>query len=119
MLGSLLRSARAIGYGQLMMYGLRTWWVDAVGTSSLKLHITVQSLLFGGLGGVVAALVCVALTLRSLRKQSTRSLLAGVIANTQSTVTKHRLITSLRIAIVVSLLGLLLLVSAGLRNSAD
>jgi len=107
--GSLIGLAGAIGYGQLMMYGLRTWWVDAVGTSSLKLNVAPVSLALGGVGGITAALVCVVLTLRSLRKQSTRSLLAGVIANTEFGASKARIINSFRIAVVLSMLGLLLL----------
>jgi ABC-type lipoprotein release transport system permease subunit len=114
--GSVLGLVGAIGYGALMMYGLRTWWVDAVGTSALKLHITTQSLVLGGLGGVIAALVCVVLTLRSLRKQSTRGLLAGVIADPQLAVSKgRRVFTSFRIAIVLSVFGLLLLAAAAFQ----
>ena len=29
----------ALGYGELILYGLRTWWVDAVGTRLLSLHV--------------------------------------------------------------------------------
>ena len=38
--GSLLGVAGALAYGQLMMTGLRTWWVDAVGTTALTLHVS-------------------------------------------------------------------------------
>ena len=44
-LGSLIGVAGAIVYGALMMAGLRTWWVDAVGTTSLRLHVSPVSLL--------------------------------------------------------------------------
>ena len=63
-----------------MMHGLRTWWVDAVGTTALKLHISPMSLLFGAMGGVIAALLCIVWTLRQLRRQSTRGLLSGVVS---------------------------------------
>ena len=76
--GSLIGLAGALGYGWLMMWGLRTWWVDAVGTRSLQLHVAPVSLAAGAVGGVAAALVCVWLSLRALRRVSTRSLLAGV-----------------------------------------
>ncbi|HEY5446360.1 MAG TPA: FtsX-like permease family protein, partial [Pyrinomonadaceae bacterium] len=78
--GSLIGLVGAIAYGELMMLGLRTWWVGAVGTTSLRLHISPQSLVFGGLGGILAALVCVVLTLRGLKSQSARSLLAGNVS---------------------------------------
>jgi hypothetical protein len=59
------------------MLGLRTWWVDAVGTTSLTLHVTAVSLAAGAVGGVVAAVGCIWWTLRTLDRISERSLLAG------------------------------------------
>ena len=38
--GSAIGMAGAIAYGYLIMYGLRTWWIGAVGTSELALHVT-------------------------------------------------------------------------------
>ena len=71
--------AGAIGYGALMMTGLRTWWVDAVGTTALTLHVTAMPLVAGAAGAVVSALACIWWTLRSLAHVSERSLLAGQI----------------------------------------
>jgi ABC-type lipoprotein release transport system permease subunit len=76
-LGSLLGIAGAIAYAALLMHGLRTWWVDAVGTTALTLHISWPWMIAGALGGIVAAVVCIFFTLRSLGRSSTRSLLAG------------------------------------------
>jgi putative ABC transport system permease protein len=78
-LGSVAGLIGAVAYGALMMFGLRTWWVGAVGTTSLELRVTPQSLLIGALAGIATALVCVWWTLRSLRRSSPRSLLAGSI----------------------------------------
>jgi putative ABC transport system permease protein len=75
--GSALGVLGAIGYAKLLMYGLRTWWVDAVGTTSLTLHVSWQSMLIGAVGGIAAAVVCVLLTLRNLGTTSTRGLLLG------------------------------------------
>ena len=80
LLGSALGLIGAVGYGQLMMTGLRTWWVDAVGTTALTLHVSATSLLAGAAGGVAAALVCLWWTLRTLARVSERSLLAGQLA---------------------------------------
>ena len=76
-IGSLLGLAGAIGYAALLMYGLRTWWVGAVGTTALTLHISWLWLVVGAVGGVAAALVCIYFTLRRLGKSSTRGLLMG------------------------------------------
>jgi ABC-type antimicrobial peptide transport system permease subunit len=75
--GGVLGVVGAVGYGGLMMIGLRTWWVDAVGTTALSLHVSSASLLFGFLGGIATAVICVALTLRQLGHQSSRSLVVG------------------------------------------
>jgi ABC-type lipoprotein release transport system permease subunit len=72
--------AGAVAYGYLMMTGLRTWWVDAVGTTSLVLHVSPASLAAGAAGGVAAAVVCIWWTLRGLARVSERSLIAGDIS---------------------------------------
>ena len=77
--GCVLGLAGAVLYGYLMMTGLRTWWVDAVGTTALSLHVGPIPLLAGAVGGALAAVVCIWWTLRSLSQISERSLLAGQI----------------------------------------
>jgi ABC-type antimicrobial peptide transport system permease subunit len=83
-IGSLLGLGLALAYGKLMIFGLTTWWVDAVGTTALRLHVSLFALLIGAAGGIVAALLCIAVTLRGLRKTSTRSLLHGVAGASSS-----------------------------------
>ena len=78
-IGSLAGLAGAAVYGWLMMYGLRTWWVDAVGTRLLSLHVSPVSLIIGGAGGIIAALFFIYWTLRSLAAASPRSLLSGAL----------------------------------------
>ena len=75
--GSLLGVIGAVGYGELMMYGLRTWWVGAVGTTMLSLHVSALSLSLGCVGGIAAALLCIVWTLRGVSRASPRSLLSG------------------------------------------
>ncbi len=47
--GSLLGLVGAIAYAALLMYGLRTWWVDAVGTTALTLHVSWMWMVLGRL----------------------------------------------------------------------
>jgi ABC-type lipoprotein release transport system permease subunit len=75
--GAALGLAGALAYGGIILLGLRTWWIDAVGTRLLTLHATTTSLVLGGAGGVVTALVCIAWTLRRLGPASPRGLLTG------------------------------------------
>jgi putative ABC transport system permease protein len=82
-IGSLLGLVGAIAYAALLMYGLRTWWVDAVGTTALTLHISWKWMAVGALGGIAAAVVCIFFTLRRLGRSSTRSLLMGSITRAE------------------------------------
>jgi ABC-type lipoprotein release transport system permease subunit len=77
LVGSMLGLAGAYVYGSLIMLGLKTWWVGAVGTTALELRPSPASLAAGAAGGTVAAIVCVVWTLRRLTRYTTRSLLAG------------------------------------------
>jgi hypothetical protein len=60
-----------------MMYGLRTWWSGAVGTTRLELYLDPIALVGGAVAGIVAAIVSIALTVRSLNRSSPRQQLAG------------------------------------------
>ena len=75
--GAALGLTGALGYAWAVIAGLRTWWVDAVGTTALEVHVAPVSMVIGGLSGLVAAVVCTWWTLRSLEQISERSLLAG------------------------------------------
>jgi ABC-type antimicrobial peptide transport system permease subunit len=103
--GSLLGVLGAIVYAKLLMFGLRTWWVDAVGTTALVLHVSWQSMLIGVVGGVLAAVVCVLLTLRKVTSSSTRGLLVGERKETRI----------LRIGIGLTLIGVALVVVGALH----
>ena len=78
--GSLLGAAGAVAYAWFIMWGLRTWWVDAVGTTRLALDVSPLMLAAGAAGGVLAAVGSIGWTLRSLAPASPRSLLAGAVA---------------------------------------
>ena len=78
--GSAIGVAGAIGYAELVMWGLRTWWVDAVGTTRLALAVSPVMLAAGAAGGVLAAFGSIGWTLRALAPASPRSLLTGAVA---------------------------------------
>ncbi|MBC8030515.1 MAG: FtsX-like permease family protein [Pyrinomonadaceae bacterium] len=128
--GSIIGLAGALAYSALMMLGLRTWWVDAVGTTILRLHVSPLSLVLGAAGGILAALICVAWTLRSLRKQSTRSLLTGTLSRDEEkgrgdaatrrpgeATARRRVAVSPRllIASVIGFIALMLLIASALN----
>lgn len=78
--GGALGLLGAAAYGALMIAGLRTWWLPAVGTPFLKLALTGGSLAAGCAGGVIVALASVWRTARSLRRREPVMLLAGRFA---------------------------------------
>lgn len=127
-IGSVLGLAGAFLYGKLMMLGLTTWWVGAVGTTLLKLYVSPLSLLLGGLGGVLAALVCVVWTLRRLAPASPRSLLTGTAltdAKGRNTETRRgsdaarRLSYTFIAAVVFGLAALVVLLAAALGRIGE
>jgi len=75
--GAVVGIAGALGYGELMMLGLRSWWVDAVNTRLLSLHSSSATLAKGAAAGIVISLGSVAWTLRGLKPATPRSLLMG------------------------------------------
>ena len=79
-LGSAVGVVGAVIYADLIMWGLRTWWVDAVGTTRLLLTVSPLALGIGVTGGVVAACVSITLTLRTVALATPRSLLSGTVA---------------------------------------
>ena len=79
-IGAVLGIGGAVAYAALMMAGLGSWWAGAVGTDALRLHVSPMSLVAGAVGAPVAALACIWWTLRSLSRNSERSLLAGRLA---------------------------------------
>jgi putative ABC transport system permease protein len=77
--GSLLGLVGALGYAALIMLGLRTWWVDAVGTTALVLRPSFTALAAGLVGGLVTALGVVWWTLGQVSRAPARSLLKGAV----------------------------------------
>ena len=75
--GGLLGIVGAIAYSSLIMLGLRTWWVDAVGTTALQLHVDPVSLVAGAGAVVLVAIASIWWSLRAFASASTRSLLLG------------------------------------------
>ena len=75
--GGVLGTAAGAAYAWLMLYGLRTWWVDAISTPFLTLHVTPLSLVLGFISGVAVSFLAIWWTLRRMRHLSVRRLLAG------------------------------------------
>lgn len=78
LLGCILGIAAAIGYAWLMLYGLKTWWIGAIGTRFLYLDLTATSIIVGLMISVLCSLFVTWRAIAELKQLSIRSLLAGV-----------------------------------------
>lgn len=76
-IGSLLGCLLAIGYAQLMIFGLHTWWLPAIGTAFIEFHASLWSLLIGVVVTLVVIMNAIRGTVVRIGRTSTASLLAG------------------------------------------
>ncbi len=91
-LGSLLGVPIGIGYAALMLLGLRTWWLAAVVTPFLRLHLTPPghnlpiSPIIGFASGLIVALLAIVWAVWQTRHVAPRQLLAGRMDDASSLV---------------------------------
>lgn len=111
--GMVLGIAGAIGYAALILHGLRTWWIGAVGTRALTLHVDPLAALGGAVLAALVALGAIALGLRRLRRRTARSLLTGAAASGLVEVEPTRVRRRTTISLVMALLGLAAVAAAG------
>lgn len=111
--GSLLGVVGAVGYGEALMGGLRTWWVGAVGTRELYLHLSARDLAVGALVGVLASLGAVLWSLRGLRHTPARALLAGVLESGGTGGRRVRLLAGVATMSALGAVGLMAAAWAG------
>jgi putative ABC transport system permease protein len=76
-IGSALGVVAGVLYAWLMLAGLKTWWLGAIGTPFLDLYVTPRSVAIGYASSVVVSLLTILWTLWRMRRASVRQLLAG------------------------------------------
>ena len=76
-LASLLGVVLGIAYAALMLTGLRTWWLGAVVTPFLRLHVSCLTLVVGYASGLVLAVATIVWSVWRTRRLEVRQLLAG------------------------------------------
>ena len=103
--GAITGALAAVAYGAVILYGLRTWWVGAVGTTDLVLHIDPAALAAGVIGAFVVGLAALWGGIRAMSRRSARSLLKGDGA----VASKRAGATTKAIAVLLALGGMALL----------
>ncbi|MGL4594703.1 MAG: FtsX-like permease family protein [Thermoguttaceae bacterium] len=73
--GSALGVLFGIFYAKIMIYGLSTWWVDAISVPFVNFHMNYWTLIIGWKTGTILALVTIFFSLRGFRQLSIRALL--------------------------------------------
>ncbi|HWI18528.1 MAG TPA: FtsX-like permease family protein [Vicinamibacterales bacterium] len=107
-IGAIAGSIAAVAYGALIMYGLRTWWVGAVGTRDLGLHVDPAALGAGVAGAFTVGVLALWGGIRSMSRRSARALLKG---GTPAPTPRARAITRI-VAGLFAVTGLVMLVLA-------
>ena len=82
-IGAAIGIAAGIGYAWLMIAGLRTWWVAAICTPFLELHVTPRSLLLGWVVGVAISWLTIRWSIRRLARMPVNRLLARIPTGNQ------------------------------------
>jgi putative ABC transport system permease protein len=118
LLGTIAGVVAGLLYTTLMVYGLSTFWNEAVGGARIYFHADGVSLLAGGLGGLCAAFFAIWITLRRQAAQPIRQLLTGNVEE-GLTIRKSSLRGGLGIAVAVVafILAGILLAAMGGRDS--
>ena len=68
----------SVAYTSLLIFGLEKWGSGALGTQ-VRLHVSWLPFTVGGAGGVLVALLAASWTIRELRHNSPRALLANIL----------------------------------------
>ena len=114
-IGSLLGCLFAVGYAQLMIFGLQTWWLPAIGTPFMELHVNLLSLITGILIALAVVMVSIRLIVQQLGQISTTALLAGetdfaeITLKRQTKKTKSSTLSSIVKSIVIALASVVFL----------
>lgn len=112
LVGAVLGMGAAVAYAQLMLYGLKTWWIGAIGTKFLYLDVQPISLISGTAGSLITGLLAVWWAFRWSHRWSLRAALMGQpesIAAISAGTSRSRMITaglSLGLAIAMLLVNL-------------
>jgi putative ABC transport system permease protein len=77
LLASLLGLLVAIAYGQLMVLGLRTIWIEAIVTPFIRLRVEPVTCLLGAGLGALVSLLAIGWTCRRLAQRQVRDLVGG------------------------------------------
>jgi putative ABC transport system permease protein len=74
----------ALAWAKLMVFGLTTWWVGAIGTSELTVHVRPLAIAAGAIPAGIASVLSIYFTVRALSRTSPRAQIAGALPSASS-----------------------------------
>lgn len=89
-LAALIGLLGSMAYTSFLIFGLEKWGNGALGTQALRLHLSWLPFTVGGAGGVFVALLAASWTIRELRHNSPRALLANILESRPSQIRRKR-----------------------------
>lgn len=89
-IGASIGVVAGIGYAWLMIKGLTTWWLAAISTPFLKLHISWPSLVIGWIAGVLVSWLTIRWSIRRMMRLPATRLLAGEASSVIPALRKKR-----------------------------
>jgi ABC-type antimicrobial peptide transport system permease subunit len=110
--GGVVGTLLAIGYTWLMIAGLRTWWIGAIGTTAMRLYVVPTTLVIGFVCAQIVALLAILWAVRQVGRESPARVLAGgyqsdrAIRPSRAPVTKAIALAGCSIGLIVIALGL-------------
>jgi ABC-type lipoprotein release transport system permease subunit len=116
LVGGVVGMAGAVLYAALIMHGLGTWWVGAVGTTALRLHVDAATLAVGAAGAAVAGAGALWASARALSRRSPRALIHGGAVGDTATATASRRPLVLGLALVLAAPALVAASMSGLMS---
>ncbi|MEX0612812.1 MAG: ABC transporter permease [Pirellulales bacterium] len=110
-LGATLGIALGVLYAWLMISGLRTWWLAAIATPFLELHVSWRSLTLGWITGVAVSWLAIRWSIHRLARLPAARLLTGTTSTQLHSSGQRRMLggfwPKLRLALLLSIAALL------------
>lgn len=78
-IGAVIGVIGSVGYGAGVIHLLRTWWLPAVGTTSLGLHIVPLTLVVGAVASILVVVLSIVRSVRRVARVAPTSLLRRVV----------------------------------------
>lgn len=117
--GAVLGTLGAVGFAAGVMTLLRTWWLPAVGTTALRLHVVPLTLALGAVVAILVVLLSILRTTRRTARVAPTALLRGVVEPADAVAAARPARRSRLIALVTGVLALGLLAVAFATASSD